>query len=114
LVHGWELSTIFTATSVGYGTATLPADVALSGEGAEIANIVALPGSYELDMNLARNFKVPRTDSQNVQFRWEVFNLTNEAIFTGSPAGSISGSTFGSFTTTGNPRIMQLALKYNF
>jgi len=152
LVHGWELSTIFTATSGGYATATLPTDVALSGEGAQIANIIAtpytgararfgatnyiastafaapatgtyslqrpltlaLPGSYELDMNLARNFKVPRTDSQSVQFRWEVFNVTNEAIFTGSPAGSTSSSTFGSFTTTGNPRIMQLALKYNF
>jgi len=152
LVHGWELSTIFTATSGGFGTATLPSDTALNGESGQIANVVSnpytgararfgatnyitatafaapaigtlsaqtpltlhLPGSYELDMNLARNFKVPHTDSQNVQFRWEVFNVTNEAIFTGSPAGSISSSTFGQFTTAGNPRIMQLALKYNF
>jgi len=152
LVHGWELSTIFTATSGGFATATLPTDTALNGEGGQIANIVGnpytgtrgrfgatnymtasafgapaagtlsmqtpltlhLPGSYELDMNIARNFKVPRTDSQNVQFRWEIFNVTNEAIFTGSPAGSITGATFGSFTTAGNPRIMQLALKYSF
>lgn len=153
VLGNWQVSTIFTATSGGYFTATLPTDVALSGEGGQIANIVGNPygtrtrfGStgyltstafaapatgtyslqrpltlkgpafYELDMAVARTIAIPKTESQSLQLRWEVFNLPNEAIFNGSPAGSTSGSTFGSFTgsSTGNPRIMQGAVKYIF
>lgn len=153
LVGGWQLSTILTATSGGWGTATTGSDTALSGIGNQISNIVANPygartrfgansylvntsfaapaagtyslqrplslrgpASYELDMGLARNFKVPRRETDQVQFRWEVFNVPNEAIFRGIPAGSVTGSNFGTFTqgNAGDPRIMQLALKYLF
>ena len=69
------------------------------------------PASYELDMALLRNFSI--TESQHVQFRWEVFNVTNEAIFLSMTTAQNSG-TFGNFTTADNPRIMQFALKYIF
>ena len=72
------------------------------------------PAYYELDMALARTIPIPKIDGQSLQLRWEVFNLTNEAIFNGNPAGSTSGSTFGNYTTTGNPRIMQGSVKYIF
>ena len=152
VVGGWQLSTIFTATSGNYVTSTLASDVALSGEGSQIANItgnaygtrtrfgangfltptafttlpatgtystqrplvLSLPASYEMDLAVSRTIKVPKTDSQSIQVRWEVFNATNEAIFSGNPAGSTTGSTFGNFTTTANPRIMQFAGKYIF
>jgi hypothetical protein len=65
-------------------------------------------------MALARNFRVPKTESQLVQFRWEVFNIPNEAAFTGTAAGAITSATFGNFTTAADPRIMQFALKYIF
>jgi hypothetical protein len=69
------------------------------------------PGSYELDMALLREFHV--TESQHVQFRWEVFNVPNEAIFTTLTTAQNSG-TFGYYTAADNPRIMQFALKYIF
>jgi hypothetical protein len=93
------------------------------------------PPTYELDMALVRTFPVYHSDSQSIQFRWEVFNVTNEAILgglqgsTGDGIGSTTGtglttnnatgttltsSSFGDFTTAGAPRIMQFALKYNF
>jgi hypothetical protein len=86
--------------------------------------------TYELDMALVRSFPIYHTDSQNIQFRWEVFNVTNEAILGGAAstvtegfgagtgggfgASTSSTGTFGDFSTAGNPRIMQFALKYNF
>jgi hypothetical protein len=85
---------------------------------------------YEMDMALSRIFPVAHTESQTVEFRWEVFNVTNEAILggsqgntgdgfgsgTGSGLGSttVTSATFGDFTSAGAPRIMQFALKYNF
>jgi len=88
------------------------------------------PSTYELDMALSRIFPLFHTDSQAIQFRWEVFNVTNEAILggaqgntgdgfgtaTGSGLGSttLTSATFGDFTAAGAPRIMQFALKYNF
>jgi hypothetical protein len=151
VASGWQVSTIFTARSGGFGTVTSGNDQALSGIGGQLAlyvsnpystrtrfgantNLTATafaqpalgtyslqkpltilgPGSYELDMALSRNFRVPKTDSQQLQFRWEVFNIPNEAIFTGTAAAAITSATFGNFTTAADPRIMQFALKYIF
>jgi hypothetical protein len=69
------------------------------------------PGSYQLDMALLRDFHV--TEGQYVQFRWEVFNVPNEAVFTTLTTAQNSG-TFGNFTAAQDPRIMQFALKYVF
>lgn len=85
--------------------------------------------TYELDTALVRSFAIPHTQSQNAQIRWEVFNVTNEDIlggalstvtegFGGGTGGGFSNTlnspSFGNFTSSGNPRIMQFALKYTF
>ena len=70
------------------------------------------PSSYELDMSLSRTFTIH--ESQKVQFRWEAFNVTNEGILSGIGGSSLTSSTFGQFTSAGNPRIQQAALKYIF
>lgn len=70
------------------------------------------PSSYELDMSLSRTFAIH--ESQKVQFRWEAFNVTNEVILSGIGGSSLTSSTFGQFTSAGNPRIQQAALKYIF
>ncbi len=65
-------------------------------------------------MALSRNFHI--YESQSLQFRWEVFNVPNEAIFA-NPSSSYTSTTFGNITSTAtnaNPRIMQFALKYLF
>jgi hypothetical protein len=70
------------------------------------------PGSYELDMALTREFHV--YDATKLQFRWEVFNVPNEAIFS-NPTAALNSNNFGIITTTAaDPRIMQFALKYIF
>ena len=101
--NGFLTSTAFTTTLPALGTYSTQKPLTL-----------LMPGSYELDMALSRTIKVPKTDSQSVQLRWEVFNVPNEAIFNGNPAGSATGNTFGNFTSTANPRIMQFAGKYIF
>jgi len=99
-------------------------------------NILREPGYFALDSGLYKNFKV--TERVNVQFRWEVFNVTNTQRFTGIADLSLQqdpflgpkfpnnfdGSPspdFGKFTTTQSPinenkagRLMQFALKINF
>ena len=70
------------------------------------------PPSYQLDMALTRDF--PIFEAQRVQFRWEVFNVPNEAIFS-TPIAVQTSTSFGRITTTAaDPRIMQFALKYIF
>ncbi|SEC00168.1 TonB-dependent receptor [Terriglobus roseus] len=70
------------------------------------------PGSYQLDMALTREF--PIYEATKVQFRWEVFNVPNEAVFS-NPTAALNSNNFGIVTTTAaDPRIMQFALKYIF
>jgi hypothetical protein len=42
-----------------------------------------------------------------------VFNVFNRANF-GNPSGSFSSAVFGQITSAMDPRIMQVALKFNF
>jgi hypothetical protein len=81
-------------------------------------------------MGLYKVFKMPFNENHNVQFRWEVFNLTNTQRFTGLADYSIGldpnlGGTpqpqFGNFTGTQRllgestaARVMQFALRYQF
>lgn len=70
------------------------------------------PPSYQLDMAMTREFVV--YEATKLQFRWEVFNVPNEAIFS-NPTAALNSTNFGKITTTaGDPRIMQFALKYIF
>ncbi len=68
--------------------------------------------SYQLDAALLRDFHV--TERQTVQFRWEVFNVPNEANFTTFGSTALNAGTFGVYTAAADPRIMQFALKYIF
>jgi len=75
--------------------------------------IVRGPGQRNIDMAIER--AIPIAESQSIHVRAEFFNLTNTANF-GNPNNTWSaGPSFGVITTTSNnPRIVQLALKYQF
>jgi hypothetical protein len=75
--------------------------------------IVMGPGQFNWDISLVKLTKI--TERQTLQFRAEFFNAFNTAQF-GNPATSLSTpATFGQITTTTvNPRLIQLALKYMF
>ena len=81
------------------------------------------PGFFGVDLGLAKRWKMPWSEGQSLQFRWEVFNVTNSVRFdVQSTNGYVGGSlangnsaNFGNFGgTLTNPRIMQFALRYEF
>ena len=81
------------------------------------------PGFFGVDLGLAKRWKMPWSEGQSLQFRWEVFNVTNSVRFdvqsaNGYVGGSLANgnsSNFGNFSgTLTNPRIMQFALRYEF
>jgi hypothetical protein len=61
---------------------------------------------------MSKNFRF--TESQNLEFRTEVFNFLNRSNY-GIPIRTIGAPGFGSSVDTVNPaRTIQLALKYSF
>ncbi len=75
------------------------------------ANILG-PGAFQFDMSLVRSFAV--REKQRVEIRAEAFNLLNH-YRPGNPAATFSTpNTFGQITSSLDPRIMQLALKFVF
>lgn len=93
-------------------------------------NTITLPGINNLDLTLYKNFRV--RESMVVQFRADMFNVTNTPQFTpGSIRGVNPVATSGAAITqintvtnplfntpqrvlSSNPRIVQLALRLNF
>ena len=69
------------------------------------------PSNLQNDFALTRTFKTGA--SHNVQFRWEVFNVINHVNFN-APITALNSASFGQIQTAGDPRIMQLALKFTF
>ena len=94
-------------------------------------NVLRAPGYISLDMGLYKSFQMP-WEGHALQFRWEVFNVTNSQRFDGLTISDLSLGTdpflggnpnadFGRFTSTQAPlnetkagRVMQFALRYTF
>jgi hypothetical protein len=94
-------------------------------------NILRMPSYISLDGGLYKTFKMP-WEGHTLQFRWEVFNVTNTQRFDGLTIADLSLGTdpfrggnpntdFGRFTSTQTPlnetksgRVMQFALRYQF
>ena len=68
------------------------------------------PSRLENDLAITRNFHIA---ANQVQFRWEVFNVLNKAPLN-TPTASLNSSNFGRILSAGDPRIMQFALKVQF
>jgi hypothetical protein len=65
-----------------------------------------------LDAALLREF--PMREGMNLEARWEVFNVTNTPEF-GQPSGNITSGGVASITSlSGDPRVMQFALRFSF
>lgn len=75
-------------------------------------NILRGPHATVFDFSLMRDFAIK--ERAKLQFRWEVFNLTNTAMFS-LPSASLTSSSVGTITSlAGDPRVMQVALRFSF
>ena len=74
-------------------------------------NPVRGPGYRNLDIALAR--RVRTVGAQALELRAEAFNLTNTSAL-GAPNGIFGSAAFGTITSAGDPRVIQLAVKYLF
>ena len=94
-------------------------------------NVIRLPGYVNLDMGLSKSFDLPWSESQKLQFRWEVFNVTNTqrmgAIDTSrsgfglqldpdtiTSAGDIPVNWSNFISIQGQPRVMQIGVRFTF
>jgi hypothetical protein len=69
------------------------------------------PAYRNLDVALIR--RIPLAAGKAVEVRAEAFNVTNTPPF-GAPNGSFGTAAFGTITTAGDPRVVQLGIKYLF
>ncbi len=67
------------------------------------------PDRIGWDSGLHKDF--PINERLRAQFRFEIFNTLNHTNF-GLPAGSMTSANFLRITSAGDPRIMQLALRF--
>jgi outer membrane receptor protein involved in Fe transport len=79
--------------------------------GDEGRNIVQGPGYVNWDASAFRNIRL--TESKELQFRGELFNLLNHTNFR-LPVSDIESPTFGQIQSDVSPRVIQVALKFLF
>ncbi len=80
-------------------------------------NVIRGDGNFNLDLSLGKTFNMPWSEKHTLQFRWEVFNVTNsvrfDPFFTSADLGNLGS--FGKYTDTLTlPRVMQFGLRYDF
>lgn len=80
-------------------------------------NVVRGDGNFNIDLGLGKRFMMPFAESHSLQFRWEVFNVTNSTRFDPQNISADLGNvgSFGKYQGTLTlPRVMQFALRYEF
>lgn len=109
-VLGYYLDSAAFAPAPEAPNGTSPADTDFGNSG---VGVVRGPGQRDIDMAVEK--KIFITENQSIHFRTEFFNLTNTPNFA-NPNNTVSfGPAFGKITNkSNNPRIVQVALKYQF
>jgi hypothetical protein len=74
-------------------------------------NFLTGPKLIVINLSLARNFRL--TERQQLQFRWEVFNVPNHPNLA-TPNVYLDEANIATITSAKDPRVMQLGAKYMF
>ncbi len=92
-------------------------------------NYLRLPGYVDVDLGLSKSWNMPYREGHQLQLRWDVFNVTNTQHFgavdnsrTGMGVGRDPGrrgltppANWSNFVQIqGQPRIMQVGIRYSF
>jgi len=80
--------------------------------GASGRNILRGPGFASVDFGLGKEIPL-FWEGHKLQFRAEFFNLFNRVNFN-NPNNNLGSAQFGRITASGDPRVIQFALKYIF
>ena len=65
------------------------------------------------DVDLALMRRIPIGADKQIELRAEAFNLLNTPPL-GAPAAVLGAANFGAITSAGDPRVVQLAIKFIF
>ncbi len=77
-------------------------------------NAVTGPNFSNVDMGLFKNFAMPWSDHQRLQFRTDAFNVFNNVSFA-PPSNGLNSASFGIINAQQNaPRVLQVALRFDF
>ena len=110
-IANWVNPNAYTPAPLAPGTT----DPAATLFGDSPRNCITGPDQKNVDFTLAKNFRI--TETQNLRFRAEFFNLFNHPSFA-NPTGTANvqaGSSVGAITNTvGTPRLIQFSLKYSY
>jgi hypothetical protein len=70
------------------------------------------PGLNNWDISFQKD--TPITEGKTLEFRWDIFNAFNHTRFFNPDGNVTDGSDFGRVKGAGDPRLMQVALKFIF
>jgi hypothetical protein len=76
-------------------------------------NVLRGPGFASLDLSLFKSFPMPYSEGHKIEFRAECFNSLNR-VNLGNPNTNFISPVFGRITNAGDPRILQLVMRYSF
>jgi hypothetical protein len=97
-------------TTAAYATSPYCIPLGTFGNGGR--DIMHGPGSIQFDMSATRRFSF--NERYKMELRGDFFNIMNHANW-GNPAAGLTSSTFGEITGfSGDPRLIQLSMKFFF
>jgi len=69
------------------------------------------PRFFDLDLGISRSFAI--REKQRLEIRFEAFNAFNHTNLS-TPVATVQNSRFGQIISAGDPRILQVAMKFRF
>ena len=81
--------------------------------GSASRNPVRGPGYTNVDLAISRRIPMPMPSGTALELRAEAFNLLNAPPFA-NPGATLGTTTFGVISAAGDPRVVQLAVKFLF
>ncbi len=76
-------------------------------------NTLRGPGIANVDFSAFKSVPMPFSERHRLEFRFEAFNVFNR-VNLNNPTATRSSTLFGRITSAGDPRILQLGLRYSF
>lgn len=78
-------------------------------------NMLRGPTFWNLDTALLKNFRLPWSEKQRLQIRWEAYNAFNHHSFALPSSTDIGSTSFGQITgSASTPRVMQFGVRWDF